>query len=161
MERDPEHPTTEAEWQSRVLGTLRRVAVGLSVFDPDHPLHDHVLSLGQRGAELSAEGRRHLAEMSNLAAESATKLAELEFSTVGEVPDSCRDVLSEVREGVSELSWILWAVQTALELPEAVGDPPGRPGEILIRCAARASESYSASLSREGSAAPPAEKHRE
>ena len=42
---------------------LRQLAVGLSVYDPDHVLHDHMMSIASRGSEISQEGRRHLADM--------------------------------------------------------------------------------------------------
>ena len=68
MENDLERPATETDWQVHILSTLRRMAVALSVFDPDHPLHDHFMSIGTRGSELSAEGRGHLSEVTDLAA---------------------------------------------------------------------------------------------
>jgi hypothetical protein len=137
------------------------LAIGLSVYDPDHPLHDHFMLIGTRGSELSHEGRRHLVELVDLATASATELAELEFSTVHELPGSCREVLSEARERVSEISWLLWGVSVALEFSEALGEPPGHPREILICCAATAADSYSTRSSREGSAVLPVEKNEE
>ena len=151
MESHPTRPG-DTDCESLILLTLRQLSVGLSAFDPDHPLHDHFTTIDERGSELGKEGLRHLADVVSLASASATELAELEFSTVGEMPDSCREMLAEAREGISELSWILWAVQVALESPEAVGEPPGRPGEVLMQCGARATDAYSTSTSREDSA---------
>lgn len=140
-----------ADYRPLIIQMLRQLAVSLSVYDPDHPLHDEFMTVGERGSQLSTEGRLHLGEVAILAAESATQLAELEFSTVGEVPVECRDVLSAARECVSELSWLLWAIRVALESSEVVGEPPGRPGEILIRCATVAGKVHATSTSREGS----------
>ena len=150
---------TTAKWRSLILGTLRRVAIGLSVFDPDHPLHDHMMSIELLGFELSAEGRLHLAEMEDLVRTSTASMEDLEFTTTAEIPDSCRQILSQAREGISELSWILWAVQIALEPTEVIGEPPGRPEEILMRSAITAAGLYSTSISRGGSGCLLAGKH--
>ena len=55
-----------------------------------------------------------------LATASAASIAEIEFAATVEIPDPVRDMLSEAREGITEISWILWGVSIALESPEAV-----------------------------------------
>ena len=154
-------PITDPDHRSLVPNMLRRLAVGLSVYDPDHALHDHMMSIESRGSEVNAEGQRHLAGMVALATTSAASLAAIEFRAIIEIPDSCREILAEAREAISEISWLLWGVRIALESPEAVGEPPGQPGEILMRCAMVAAASYEASISRKGSAVLPVDKDAE
>lgn len=89
------------------------------------------MSDGHGGSKLSPEGRRRLGGLVPEATRKVTELAELEFSTVDEVPVERWEVLSEAREGISELSWIRWAVQVALENSDAVEVPPGQPEEAL------------------------------
>ena len=154
-------PNTDVDNRSLVPTLLRRLAVGLSVYDSDHVLHDQMMSVGSRASGVSQEGQRHLGDMLALATASAARLAEIEFRAVAEIPDSRREILSEARESISEISWVLWAVQIALESPETVGEPPGHPGEILMRCAAVATGSYEASISRRGCDSLPVERHTE
>ena len=44
---------TDPGWQDQIEDALLDLAVSLSVYDPDHPLHDSVMKPGHRGSELS------------------------------------------------------------------------------------------------------------
>ena len=123
-----------------LASAVRPLAVGLAALEPDSTLHHVLVESGDGRTGLTDEGHGLLTEVAETARTKLATLNELEFRS-DSVSVEMADDVAATRQAMTQLAWMLWAIEIALDY-NIDRARPGRTMEAIAECARIASLTY-------------------